>query len=190
MMLTNIANLQDSFLIAMPSLNDNNFRRAVTYIFNHDAQGTAGLIINQPLNISFEHVLKQLGICDLPRSQKIVPVCRGGPVEPNSGFLLHMTESFSEKDCIRIGADVSLATSKDFLEKFAVTLKSVAGLFAIGHASWAPGQLESEISRGFWLCSKADKDIIFKVPFEQRWNTAIEQMGVDISHLSSDIGHA
>jgi Putative transcriptional regulator len=79
---------------------------------------------------------------------------------------------------------------REFLEKFASNLQNVAGLFAIGHASWGPGQLEEEIRRGFWLCDKARKNIVFEVPFEDRWNAAIEQMGLDISKISSDIGHA
>jgi putative transcriptional regulator len=41
-----------------------------------------------------------------------------------------------------------------------------------------------------WLTIDADNDILFNTPIEQRWQKATEKLGIDIAHLSSDIGHA
>lgn len=185
----NLTNFENHLLIAMPSLEDNNFRRSVTYIFSHNENGTTGIVINKPLNLPFETVLRNLNIHRAGTSSKFVHVCRGGPVAPESGFLLHEGGASLENDCFRVGSDIYLATSKNFLESFAKS-QGLAGLFAIGHASWGPGQLEEEIRQGFWLCDTADKNIIFNVPFENRWNVAIQQMGIDFSNISPDIGHA
>ena len=42
--------LQNHFLIAMPSLNDSYFHRAVIYICEHDENGAMGLAVNQPIS--------------------------------------------------------------------------------------------------------------------------------------------
>jgi putative transcriptional regulator len=39
----------------------------------------------------------------------------------------------------------------------------------IGHAGWAPGQLEAEIERGAWTLEHADADAIFKGKSEHPW---------------------
>jgi putative transcriptional regulator len=41
----------------------------------------------------------------------------------------------------------------------------------IGHAGWAPGQLESEIDRGAWGLERANPDAIFKGQSEHLWPT-------------------
>jgi putative transcriptional regulator len=39
----------------------------------------------------------------------------------------------------------------------------------VGHAGWAPGQLESEIGRGAWTLQHADPDAIFNGKSEHLW---------------------
>ena len=52
------------------------------------------------------------------------------------------------------------------------------------------GQLEDELSRNGWLTVQADPEIIFSVPPEERFAAAIRLLGIDISMLSGDAGHA
>ena len=60
----------------------------------------------------------------------------------------------------------------------------------LGYAGWGPGQLEQEILENSWLTTPADADIIFNTPIEMRWKKATEKLGIDLAHLSNDIGHA
>ena len=46
-----ISSLKDHFLVAMPSLHDDNFSGSVVYICEHNVEGAMGLIINQQLDI-------------------------------------------------------------------------------------------------------------------------------------------
>ena len=39
----------------------------------------------------------------------------------------------------------------------------------IGHAGWAPGQLEAEIDRGSWNLERADPGAIFDGKTEHPW---------------------
>jgi putative transcriptional regulator len=50
--------------------------------------------------------------------------------------------------------------------------------------------LEEEIKTNSWLLTPADGDIVFNTPIEQRWKKATEKLGIDMAHLSADIGHA
>ena len=61
---------------------------------------------------------------------------------------------------------------------------------ALGYAGWAAGQLENEMAANTWLSCPADEQIIFKTPVDKRWKAAAELIGIDLSLLSSDAGHA
>ena len=55
-------NLTGHFLIAMPSLTDDFFNHAVTYICEHDDTGSFGIIINQKTDITLKQVAKEMNI--------------------------------------------------------------------------------------------------------------------------------
>jgi putative transcriptional regulator len=61
---------------------------------------------------------------------------------------------------------------------------------ALGYAGWGGGQLEGEMRQNAWLSGPADENIIFQTPVEERWNLAAQQLGVDLSLMSSQVGHA
>ncbi len=54
--------LENHFLIAMPSMQDPFFKRAVTYICEHNQDGAMGLVINQPINITVGELLDKIEI--------------------------------------------------------------------------------------------------------------------------------
>ena len=53
-------NLKGQFLVASPWLGDPNFHGGIVYICDHDTDGTFGLLINQPLDVSLGEILEQL----------------------------------------------------------------------------------------------------------------------------------
>ena len=116
-------------------------------------------------------------------------VLSGGPVAQQRGFVLHSPQSCWNSS-LALSDEVMITTSKDILlaldtpeapEKFMVTL---------GYAGWGPGQLEEELKTNSWLTAPADNNILFNTPVELRWKKATEKLGIDIAHLSSDVGHA
>ncbi len=55
--------LDGQMLIAMPSMGDERFARAVIYMCAHSADGAMGIIVNQPAaHISFSDLLVQLEV--------------------------------------------------------------------------------------------------------------------------------
>ena len=49
----------------------------------------------------------------------------------------------------------------------------------LGYAGWAPMQVEKEISAGAWVPMELDSDLVFEVPIEKRWETAVRRLGLD-----------
>jgi putative transcriptional regulator len=63
-------------------------------------------------------------------------------------------------------------------------------LVALGYAGWEPGQLENEMLSNSWLSVPATAAIVFDTPFNERWYKAAQTLGIDISRMSTDAGHA
>jgi putative transcriptional regulator len=181
--------LENQLLIAMPSLDDGYFNKTVTYICEHNDEGAMGLIVNLPVNLSLHDLLAQIHEDTASNPLLEQRVLSGGPVSKERGFVLH-----SPQDCwsssLSLSEEVMITTSKDILlalgtdeapEKFVVTL---------GYSGWGPGQLEEEIINNSWLTTPADANILFNTPIEQRWKKATETLGIDLAHLSSEVGHA
>ncbi len=199
--------LENQFLIAMPSLGDDYFNKTVTYICEHNDEGAMGLIINMPVNITLQDLLKQIEENDLEESNKEQEpasttvknilldnsleqlVLSGGPISQNRGFVLHRTQS-GWKSSLALSDDIMITTSKDILMALGTEQAPEQFMVTLGYAGWGPGQLEAELQTNSWLTIDADSDILFNTPIEQRWQKATEKLGIDIAHLSSDVGHA
>ncbi|WP_018937112.1 YqgE/AlgH family protein [Thioalkalivibrio sp. ALJ24] len=182
------SSLRDHFLIAMPSLNDGLFSHAVTYVCEHDAEGALGLVINQPTELTLRDLLQHVELepgDDLPE----LPVFRGGPVQPEHGFVLHSAEQ-QWRATQPLTDQVSLTTSRDILEAINAGEGPQRVLITLGHAGWGPGQLESELGENAWLTAPSDLGILFETPPAERWSRAAELIGIDVNLISSASGHA
>ena len=207
--------LENQFLIAMPSLADNYFNKTVTYICEHNDEGAMGLIINMPVNITLHDLLTQIEENDNETSAKAATpeesdeqasnlaseenifldsrleqlVLSGGPISQNRGFVLHRTQP-GWKSSLALSEDIMITTSKDILMALGTEKAPEQFMVTLGYAGWGPGQLEEELQANSWLTIDADSEILFNTPIEQRWQKATEKLGIDVAHLSADIGHA
>ena len=82
--------LKGQLLMAMPSINDDRFNRAVIYVCSHDEKGAMGIVINDTLpDLAFGSLLEDLDIeanITIPNALYNMPVLCGGPVEGSRGF--------------------------------------------------------------------------------------------------------
>jgi putative transcriptional regulator len=182
-------NLTNHFLIAMPGLNDINFSRSVTYICEHNQNGTLGITINRPADLRLDELLKQLHIEAATPDIANRTVYIGGPVQQDRGFILHSPNGVWDSS-LRITDSISVTTSRDILNSIARGDGPDDCIIALGYSGWAPGQLESEMSANSWLSCPATEDILFHTPVEQRWDAAAKLLGIDLRLLSHDAGHA
>jgi len=186
--------LKGSLLLAMPSLQERQFKDSVILLCHHDAEGSMGLIINRPQDISIDDVLEDIQLTPAHHiieqlSQDEVHSYEGGPIDPFRGFVLHDGHHIYEST-MQITTELHLTTSKDVLEKIAQQQGPEHFILILGYAGWDAGQLETEILENNWLVTPANDTILFHTPPELRWALSAQSMGVDKSHLSSQIGHA
>ncbi len=182
-------NLTNHFLIAMPNLLDPNFYQTVTYICAHNDDGAMGIIINRPLDLMLEDVLKQMDMDSSNSQTEQMPVFHGGPVQTDRGFVLHLP--LKEWDSsITVNDEISITTSRDILHAIANGEGPNNSLIALGYAGWSAGQIEQEIKDNAWLNGPANTSIIFNTPIEKRWESAALLLGVEMDKLTTDVGHA
>ncbi|MCB1531999.1 MAG: YqgE/AlgH family protein [Alphaproteobacteria bacterium] len=184
------AYLTGKLLLAMPSMSDPRFHKAVIFICVHDEQGAMGLVVNHDLpHLSFDGLLDQLGIASDIHVNVSLPVMSGGPVESARGFMLH-TNDFNQKDTIKIDERFSVTGTLDALADVAAGKGPENMLFILGYAGWSAGQLDQEIQDNAWLVVDPDPEIIFAKDPEIKWEKAVSTLGFDPVMLSGDAGHA
>jgi putative transcriptional regulator len=182
-------NLTGHFLIAMPSLNDGFFNQAVTYICEHDENGSFGIIINQQTGINLKQIAKEMAIETGNNYNDKQLVFIGGPVDQGRGFILHRPIG-NWQSSLKVNNNIAITTSKDILQAIINNEGPEDNIVALGYAGWAAGQLDHEMASNTWLSCPADEQVIFNTPVEKRWKAAAKLIGIDLSLLSSDAGHA
>ena len=183
-------NLTNQFLIAMPSMADPTFSGTVVYLCEHSEKGALGLVINRPTDIDLKSLFDRIDLSLEIEPLQHLPVYFGGPVQTERGFVLHDPSDQHYTSSMTVPGGLEMTTSKDVLEAVAHGTGPTRFLLTLGHAGWGAGQLEEEISRNGWLTVQADPGIVFEVPAEQRLEAALSLLGVSLSMLSGEAGHA
>jgi len=176
--------LAPGFLIAMPQLNDPNFRRTVVLMIEHSDEGAMGLVINRSAELTFADIARTQNV-EVAQARQDDAIYVGGPVEPYRGFVLHDSESVSERADVLPGLFLSVTT--DSLEPLLRDATSKLR-FCLGYSGWGPGQVEKEISEGSWLFTEATLDSVLNVEAGQLWNEVIQGMGFDPAMLITSGG--
>ena len=184
-----LLDLTNQFLIAMPTLDDPNFARTVTYVCAHNEGGAMGIVINRPLKLELGEVLSQMQLETADPAVNAQIVYQGGPVHRDRGFIIHRP-ALDFGSTIKVREDIAISTSREILNAISRGEGPADTLVALGYAGWGAGQLEQEIQQNAWLSGPACLDVIFHAPAGQRWEQAAARMGVDLGLLSSEVGHA
>jgi putative transcriptional regulator len=184
------------FLVAMPILMDAYFNRSVVYICEHTEKGALGIVINQPLHslrVNLSEILQDITNSKVGANKNAsradFPILCGGPVHPERGFVIHAPEG-EWQSSLKMSSEVCVTTSKDILLAIAKQQGPHKFIFSLGYANWIAGQMEQEIINNFWLTVPASPNILFDIPFEQRWLKAMGYLGVDVTKLAYIGGHA
>ena len=181
--------LTGQLLIAMPAMGDPRFSKSVIYMCVHNEEGAMGLIVNKLADsLTFADLLSQLDIESLGVAPKL-PIHFGGPVEIGRGFVLHSAD-YSGDGTIDVADDMALTATIDILKDIAEDKGPEQFFLALGYAGWGPGQLDTEIQANGWLSVPADDTLIFATEPKSIWQGALAKMGIDVSMLSGDAGHA
>lgn len=188
--MTQFSSLTNHFLIAMPTLQDPNFAQTVTYLCEHNEEGALGIVINKPQEILLGDILSHIGLETHDNDIAHRPIFAGGPVQPERGFVLHPGVKRDWESTLSITERISLTTSLDILTSISQGEGPSPALIALGYAGWGAGQLEQELAENSWLSGPADETVLFNTPTERRLEAAAALLGVDLTLISSQTGHA
>src|SRR4051794_6601311 len=187
---TGMKSLTGQLLIAMPQMMDPRFARSVVYVCAHsEGEGAMGLVVNKLFeSLMMDELFTHLDLdpAALGRSR---PVHFGGPVEPGRGFVLHTTD-YREEASLVVGDGMAVTATLDILRAIGRGEGPRRNLLALGYAGWVPGQLDAEMQANGWLCVPPDTDLVFDGDIEGKWQRALAKLGVDLTMLSTDAGHA
>lgn len=171
--------LAGHLLIAMPGLADPNFHRSVVLIGVHSADdGAFGLVVNRPTGVPLDAVLDELG--QTAGADSLPEVLSGGPVETHQGFVLFEDAiDLIGDEVLAVQGGVSVSGSTEVLAQLVSEPSGHRFYLVLGYAGWSPGQLEKEIEENSWLVAPMNRDIVFDVPLGDRWNAALQVLGID-----------
>lgn len=187
--MTDRVSLAGQLLVAMPRLADPNFFHTVVLVCQHDEGGAMGVIVNRESSYRLGDLLDQMHIVTRDSALAGQPVLLGGPVNPESGFVLH-DDGSTWGASLAVRDSLVLTSSRDVLEAMARGEGPPRALLALGYAGWAAGQLEQELIEDSWLVVPADVELLFDLALEQRWQAAAARLGVDPSRVADYSGHA
>lgn len=181
--------LAGQLLVAMPQMNDPRFARSVVYLCAHSEEaGAMGLVVNKLLvSLTMDELFVHLKL-EPSRLNQPRPVHFGGPVDPGRGFVLH-TADYREEATLTVG-EFGITATLDILRAIGKGEGPQQSLLALGYAGWAPGQLDAEIQANGWLSVAADTELVFGGALDAKWERALSKLGVSLSMLSTDAGHA
>jgi putative transcriptional regulator len=152
-------------LTAQDELPDSYFAGSVVLVMNNLGPAPVGIMINRPMRIPVSQLLPDLKRLEQVRDK----VYFGGPVEFGSVWFLFRAPKPPEHS-IQACDGVYLSADRKLLLQLLARDKPMAGLrIFVGHAGWAPGQLEAEIAHGDWTLKRADPEAIFNGKSEHPW---------------------
>lgn len=176
-------------LIATPGMEGGCFDKSVVYLCEHSAGGAMGLIVNHPLkHITLGAIFQELGLV-AEREVAGRPVYFGGPVEPQRGFIVHTTDLVLQDSVVGEGG-IALTANVGMLRGMAAGHLPQYSFLALGYAGWGAGQLEAEMEAGSWISVPATRQLVFETENELKWTLSAASLGVDLSRLSTVVGHA
>jgi putative transcriptional regulator len=169
-----------TLLVANPFLPDNNFRRTVVLITEHNDDGTVGFVINKPVELRISEVVNDFPDVDCS-------LAYGGPVQLDTLHFLHCRPDLFDpctpvtSDGVCWGGD--FATLRVGLDT--ATLLPDEVRFFVGYAGWAPAQLADEIANESWIVAPASRAVVFQQSPEQLWRSVLRQMGGHFAHIAN-----
>mgnify|MGYP001256692969 FL=1 len=179
-----VSELSSSLLVAMPQLDDPNFRRAVVLLVHHSAGGSFGIVLNRTLDLTITELMQHSGI-QWPAS--IGSVSWGGPVQPERGWIVFADDgqaavTTDDGDVATLRQGVCVTGSLEMLRTVASRPPSEVRLF-LGYAGWGAEQLESELAEGAWLVAPLRREVVFETTEDAMWETVVRGLGVDPTAL-------
>jgi putative transcriptional regulator len=184
-----MSELSSSLLVAMPQLDDPNFRRSVVLLVHHSSGGSFGIVLNRALDLTISELMQNSGIS---WPDGIGSVGWGGPVQPERGWVVFtddrptaipaVDDQEEDEDVATLQHGVRVTGSLEMLKSVASHPPADVRLF-LGYAGWGAEQLESELAEGAWLLVPMRREVVFDTAADDMWEAVVRSLGIDPTAL-------
>lgn len=170
---------QNKILIAKPFLQDAFFRRSVILLADHNKSGSVGFIMNRPIQIKLNDLIKEFSGAD-------IPVFLGGPVSQDQLFFVH---PYGDKIAGSHFIGNGYFWNGDYHDLLQLSKEGEINQnkikFLLGYSGWSSGQLEDEIKSDSWLISDCHYQNLLRNAKQEIWRNELERIGNRYSVLSN-----
>jgi putative transcriptional regulator len=170
------------------------FNHTLVLLVDHGDEGSFGFVINRKTDLDMTDVFHEVGLRVAAAGAVQAPVLLGGPVSPESGWILYDAEGIpapASGKTIAVGDRIACSASLDLLERIARGDGPDTCAMMLGYSGWGAGQLESEMRQGSWIPVDLEYGLVFETPIEKRWEAALATLGIDPALvIDSQIGSA
>jgi putative transcriptional regulator len=174
-----------TLLVAAPTLTDPHFARSVVFVIDHREQGTLGVILNRPSDVSVADVLPSWG----PHTSAPSSVFVGGPVEQRTALCLAALRTGEDPSTtggvVGVRGPVALVDLDGDPARLAPRVRGLR-VYA-GYAGWDRGQLAGEIGRGDWHVVPALPDDVLAPATYDLWGGVLRRQGVPLALLATHV---
>jgi len=158
-------------LISDPFLPDDNFKRTVIMLCEHNEEGSFGFILNKPLGMTIAEAVEGM-------EEVSLPLYLGGPVEHETLHYLHRYGELVEGSREILPGlwwggnfEVIRALLNDGDEH------SDRIRFFLGYSGWGAGQLQRELDERSWVVARGRSHYVFDHHSELLWKEVLHEMG-------------
>jgi putative transcriptional regulator len=165
---------QAVILVAKPALRDRLYRSTVLIVTPLGKNEHIGFIVNKPTRMTLGKLFP-----NHEPSQKVVdPVYLGGPVNTGTIFALVQRESGAGGKTLQFTPDLQLVVDGEQVDQVIETESDHARFFA-GLVLWTPGELRTEIEKGFWYVLDPDTSLVLRKPTSGMWQELVKRLQKD-----------
>ena len=169
----------------MPQMMDPNFAKTVVLLTDYTDEGAFGLVVNRQMEEPAWTLVKT----EPPvRVDPDLKLWVGGPVDPQRTWVLMSEAQGPDEEQREILPGVLLSVSHELTLEMLQAPPSSKTRVIVGYSAWGPGQLDNELAESSWLMMDVDPALIFSVPADRMWETAIRKLGADPSGLQQSSG--
>lgn len=166
-------------LLSEPFMQDNNFKRSVILLCEHNKDGSFGLILNKKTEYKIGEFVPEFDLLD-------APVFFGGPVQPNTLHFVHIYGDFLIHS-MPINEDVFWGGDFEQLKELvAQGLIDPDGIrFFMGYAGWTNEQLQDEVDGNDWIVAQPTYEYIF----HDKHNTIWQEIMIDLGGKYTEMAY-
>lgn len=174
-------NTESVILVARPALApDRLYGATILIVKPMGEEKHLGFIINRPTPLTLGRLFPEH-----EPSQKVTdPVYLGGPVSTEVLFALVQRPDSPGAQSMQITPDLYAVVDRVSVDNVIEKESDHARFFA-GLVLWQPGELRSEIKRGFWYVLDADSSLVLRTPTEGMWEELLERSRKNARRVSA-----